>query len=467
MKNVLKLVRRFVGLLVLSFVLLSAVDLLLFAGIASRQMRNARPWSTAEAVAAALTETEAGPVLSEEGAALLKASGAWAILIDDGTKTVTWHSEGLPDSVPLSYSLSDIASLTRGYIDGCPTFPSGTETGLLVLGFPRTSFWKHQWPSWDYRLIAHAPQLVLIVAAANLLVIFLIYALANGRLLRSVRPIVEGIQALPSGEPVELRETGLLSEIALRLNETSQVLQSQKKQLQKRETARANWIAGVSHDIRTPLSTVMGYAAQLCAAPGLAEEDRRRAALILRQSERIRDLVSDLNLASRLEYDMQPLRCREENAVALVRQAAVDFLNADAEGKYPIEWDTDENLSVCPVRADRELLKRAVANLIQNSIRHNEGGCTVHVSVAEEAGTCLIRVEDDGAGATEEQLAALNTLPHYMACEEDSGEQRHGLGLLLVRQIAASHGDRAVIGRSPYGGFAVQITLPLAKDPAA
>lgn len=462
MKSVLKLVRRFVGLLIMSLVLLSAVNLLLLAAIVSRQQGNARPWSAAEAVAAALTETEKGLVLSDEGAALLKSSGAWAILIDDGTKTVVWHSDGLPDSVPLRYSLSDIASLTRGYIDGYPTFTCGRDAGLLVLGFPRTSFWKHQWPSWDYQLIAHAPQLALAAAAANLLVIFLIYAVANGKLLRSVRPIVNGIQALPSGEPVTVRETGPLSEVAFHINAASRVMQDQKRQLQKRETARANWIAGVSHDIRTPLSMVMGYADQLQTAPGLTEAERQKAGVILRQSERIRDLVSDLNLASRLEYDMQPLRRREENAVALVRQVVVDFLNAGPEGKTLIEWETDESLSVCPVHADGELLKRAVSNLIQNSIRHNEDGCTVHVSVAREAESCVIRVEDDGTGATEEQLSALNTLPHYMACEEDSGEQRHGLGLLIVRQIAASHGGQAEIGRSRYGGFAVRITLPLA-----
>lgn len=460
MRSVPKLIRRFVGLLLLSFILLIVVNIAIIAIIASGQMENARPWSTAEQVAAALYQTENGYNLSDEATAELNAASAWAILIDNDTKTVVWHSAGLPDSVPMNYTLSDVASLTRGYIDGYPTFTSGTETGLVVLGYPKTSFWKHMWPSWDYQLIAHAPQIALVVLIVNVVVILLIYVTANTKVLRSIKPIINGIQALPSGEPVYIKETGLLSEVASHINSTSEVLQRQKRELKKRETARANWIAGVSHDIRTPLSMVMGYADQLQTSPDLAEEQRRKAGIILKQSERIRNLVSDLNLASKLEYNMQPISVKQENAVAVVRQVAVDFINTDMDGKYPIEWLTEETLSVCMVSADRDLLKRAVSNLIQNCINHNENGCTIYVSVAQEQNNCVICVEDNGIGATDEQIERLNTAPHYMVCDENTIDQRHGLGLLIVKQITDSHHGDVMIGRSRYGGFAVHIMLP-------
>lgn len=460
MKSVPKLIRRFVGLLLLSFVLVVILNVVIFAVIASDQAENGHPWSTAEEMAAALQATESGYALPDAAAKELQSDGAWAILIDNSTHDVVWHSDPLPDSIPMRYTLSDIAGLTRGYIDGYPTFTSGTEQGLMVLGYPKTSFWKHMRPSWDYQLIAKAPQIACVVLIANTVLLLLIYVIANSRVLRDLKPIISGIAALPTGEPVYIRETGLLSEVASHINSTSEVLQTQNRQLRKRETARANWIAGVSHDIRTPLSMVMGYADQLKAAHGLTDEERKKAAIILKQSERIRNLVSDLNLASKLEYNMQPIRWKEENAVALVRQAAVDFINADLDGKHPIAWTTDENLSVCRVHADRDLLKRAVSNLIQNSIRHNENGCTVYVSVAKDARNCVICVEDDGIGATDEQIEKLNTATHYMVCDHNTGEQRHGLGLLIVKQIADSHRGKVVIEHSRYGGFAVKIILP-------
>src|SRR5699024_2786199 len=129
--------------------------------------------------------------------------------------------------------------------------------------------------------------------------------------LRSVRPIADGIQALPTKTPLYVKEKGLLSDLAKDINRTADILQSQRRDLRKKEAARADWISGVSHDIRTPLSMVMGYAGQLEDAPELSEDDRRKAAIIRQQSVKMKNLVNDLNLASKLEYNMQPL-CLEQ-----------------------------------------------------------------------------------------------------------------------------------------------------------
>lgn len=459
MKSLPKLIRRFVGLLLLSAALLLALNLLLLAGVVSRQTACASPWTQAEETAAALRKTETGYELPAGAAAELRAQGAWAMLIEDGTLDLAWHSEDLPESVPRRYTAADVAQLTRGYIDGYPTFPAGAEGGLLVLGYPRDRFWKHMWPSWDYWLIANAPRLALGVLAGNALLLFAIYLAANTGLLRSVRPIAEGIRTLPTGEETALPETGLLSELAADINRSSRLLRAQARRLRERESARANWIAGVSHDLRTPLALVMGTAGQLESDPALPAAQRERAAAILRQSRRMGELIGDLNLASRLEYDMQPLRLRRENAVALVRQAAVDCINAGADESFRIEWRTEEGFH-CFVDADGALLKRAVVNLIQNSFGHNPGGCAVYVSVAREGGSCLIRVEDDGVGAAEERLAALNAAPLSAVRAWDGPDPPHGLGLLLVRQIAAAHGGEAVFGRSAQGGFAARLRLP-------
>lgn len=81
--------------------------------------------------------------------------------------------------------------------------------------------------------------------------------------------------------------------------------------------ARANWIAGVSHDIRTPLSMVMGYAGQLASSSCLETEDRKKAIMIMKQSERMKNLINDLNLASKLEYNMQPIKKKRKTPLAL------------------------------------------------------------------------------------------------------------------------------------------------------
>lgn len=315
-------------------------------------------------------------------------------------------------------------------------------------------------PAWDYDFIANLPKTLLAALAANAVLLLLIYVAANSSLLRSVNPIAEGIQQLPDGQPIHVKETGTLSQLAHSINETSHMLQRQKYDLAKKETARANWIAGVSHDIRTPLSMIMGYADQLENSVDLPEIQRQKAMVIRRQSEKIRALISDLNLASKLEYNMQPVNLRPEKLVPLVRKVVVDFMNMDIKNHYPIVWNTNKAAETCVIHTDRDLLQRAVSNLIQNSINHNEAGCQISISVTAAQGKCRVLVEDDGIGVSSEQLEKLNHKAHYMVCDTNVSEQCHGLGLLLVKQIIAAHQGEVRMGSSASGGFSVELTLP-------
>ena len=462
MKSVPKLIRRFVGIMLLSSMLLIILNFALLCIYTLNQTPNGSPWITAQEVADDLSKNENGYVLSENMALEIQNTNVWAIFIDNRTMKVVWQTDNLPETVPMSYTVSDIASLTRGYIDGYPTFTGEAENGLVVLGYPKDSFWKHMWPSWDYNLIANLPKTVLSVFAINIALIFIIYVIANSKLLKSVKPIVSGIQALSTNEEVHIREKGLLSELAVNINKPSDILQTKSRQLRNRETERANWIAGVSHDIRTPLSMVMGYAGQLESDMQLSEDNRKKATVIVRQSKRMRNLINDLNLASKLEYNMQPINPKKQNLIAVIRQVVVDFINMNIDEKYTIEWETDETLTSCPVCIDKDLIKRAVSNLIQNSINHNEQGCHIFVRVIFEDNVCTVVVADDGIGATDEQIEKLNNTPHYMVCDEKTTEQRHGLGLLIVKQIIFAHNGKMLIRHSEYDGFEVDLSLPTA-----
>ena len=204
---------------------------------------------------------------------------------------------------------------------------------------------------------------------------------------------------------------------------------------------------------------VMGYAGQLENDMQLSEDNRKKATVIVRQSERMRNLINDLNLASKLEYNMQPINPKKQNLIAVIRQVVVDFINMNIDEKYTIEWETDENLTSCPVCIDKDLIKRAVSNLIQNSMNHNEQGCHIFVRVISEDNVCAVVVADDGIGATDEQIEKLNNTPHYMVCDEKTTEQRHGLGLLIVKQIIFAHNGKMLIKHSEYGGFEVDLSL--------
>ena len=461
MKSIPKLIRRFTSIMLLSFILLIILNIVLLYIYTSNQKPNSSPWETAEEVANSLKYNGKEYILPAGILLELESSGIWAVFIDNNSMQVVWHTDNLPGTVPMSYSVSDIAHLVRGYIDGYPTFTGETGNGLVVLGYPQNSFWKHMWPSWDYNLIANLPKTILLFLLINILLVFIIYITTNSNLLKSVKPIIEGIQSLPLKNHVYVKEKGLFQELAISINKTSEILKSQDRQLQRKETARANWIAGVSHDIRTPLSMIMGYASQLEENTALTDNTRQKAAIIVKQSSRIKSLVNDLNLASKLEYNIQPVNLEKENITTIVRQAVVNFINMDIEHLYPVEWQTAGNLNKCVVYADKNLLKRAISNLMQNSISHNASGCKIYVNIIAEKGYCTVIIADDGTGATKEQIKKINNSPHYMVCDENTTEQQHGLGLLIVKQVAAAHNGTFTVSSSPYGGFSASLSLPV------
>ncbi|HIZ55062.1 MAG TPA: HAMP domain-containing histidine kinase [Firmicutes bacterium] len=462
MKSTFKLIRRFIKILLLSFIGLMVLNIALLIFVVSRSESNSGGWKATEQLGMELTETEnGGYMLSEKGQEILQKRNAWAILVEDETGDVVWHSDNLPDDIPLHYSAADISYYTRGYIEDYPTTTAARGDDLIFMGHPKDMYWKHMWPAFDYQLIANSPKIILMFLVVNLLAILVIYFVSTSGVLRSVKPIVSGIEALPEGKEIYIKEKGLLSELAAAINQGSEKLMQQDRELKKKESARANWISGVSHDIRTPLSMVMGYAGQLEESSALSEEDRRKASIIRQQSLKMKNLINDLNLASKLEYNMQPLHPEPVNLVAVARQCAADFINADLEGKYPVDWKTDEDLTACVIQGDKDLLRRAVNNLLNNAQSHNPEGCAISVEVREETDSYCISVEDDGVGISDEQLEKLRNTPHYMMSDSGTEEPRHGLGLLIVQQIVKAHGGSISFHHGKSGGFMVQMIFAI------
>ena len=460
MKNILKLIRRFVITIILSIFLLLFLNIFLFEFIFFKYSTDDSPSDKTFEIAKIIKFKDRKYFLPDKEISNLKKQNIWAIVIDNDSKKVIWQTENLPDEIPKEYSVFDIALFSHAYIKGYPVFTAKIRKDLLVLGYPKDSYWKYSTATWNYRLIQNVPNFFLIFLLSNIFFVFLIYIFSNSKLLKSVNPIIKGIQDLPKDKPVKIDEKGVLSELAKSINKTSEILQDQREQLRNKDTARANWIAGVSHDIRTPLSMIMGYASQLKTSSNLSEEMAKKLSVILKQSERIKNLINDLNLASKLEYNMQPFEKKKENAVAVVRQVIVDFLNMDIDEKFPIEWKTKSEFVSCFVNVDKNLIKRALANLIQNSINHNENGCTIYVSVKEDEKNCIICVEDNGIGVSDEELEKLNNTPHYMVCDKNTTEQQHGLGLLIVKQIMDVHNGQVEMKHSEYGGFKVVLQIP-------
>lgn len=175
----------------------------------------------------------------------------WAMLLDENGNRI-WAAL-TPEEIPATYSIQDIALFSKGYLQDYPVFVWSTEKSLLVLGYPKNSYEKITGNFYSVRSVQRMPAYFFGTLLLDLLLLFLIYYFSKQKILKSTGPIVAAVETLSDGTPAHLSVNGELSDVAESINKASEILSMQN-------AARANWISGVSHDIRTPLSMILGYA---------------------------------------------------------------------------------------------------------------------------------------------------------------------------------------------------------------
>ena len=413
---------------------------LTFSGIVSKEYGTASPANMLEAVANDLSASG----MSEETKQELNSSHIWAMLLDASGHCI-WEAS-LPEEMPTQYTIQDVAVFSKGYLQDYPVFVRNTDNGLLVLGYPKDSFMKLTGNYFPIRAIRIFPLFITGILAIDIVLLFLVYYFSKRKIAKNTEPIMASIKTLSTGKPVDLSIRGELSEIADSVNQASRVLSRQNQ-------ARANWISGVSHDIRTPLSMIMGYAGRI-ASDRLASGDIQQEAEIIRaQSAKIKDLVQDLNLVSQLEYEMQPLHKEPVRLSKLLRCYAADLLNVGIGEKNSIDVEISPEAETAVIDCDARLISRAIGNLVQNSINHNPQGCDIFLSLDCSSEDVSITVADNGVGMSAEKLRELEEKPHYMESIDERLDLRHGLGLLLVRQIVEAHGGTMKIESAPQSGY--------------
>ena len=426
---------------------------LTFGGIVFREYGAASPANMLEAVAADLSASG----ISEQTEQELNSNHIWAMLLDVNG-ACDW-SVSLPEEVPTQYTIQDVAVFSKGYLQDYPVFVRNMENGLLILGYPKDSFMKLTGNYFPVRAIRLFPLFVTGILAMDILLLFLVYYFSKRKISKNTEPIMASIKTLSTGRPVTLSIQGELSEIANSVNQASQVLSRQNQ-------ARANWISGVSHDIRTPLSMIMGYAQRIASDGTASGNVRQEAEIIQRQSAKIKDLVQDLNLVSQLEYEMQPVHKEPVRLSKLLRSYGADLLNAGIGPEYSVDVEISSDAETTVMECDARLISRAINNLVQNSIHHNPQGCTISLRLDCSDSTISLTVADNGVGLSEEKLRELAEKPHYMESTDERLDLRHGLGLLLVRQIVAAHRGAMKIAKGAGGGVETTLVfaLAMAKD---
>ncbi len=262
------------------------------------------------------------------------------------------------------------------------------------------------------------------------------------------------------GETVHLRVHGVRLERPGEPPRTLIVMHDVTR-MRKLENVRQEFVANVSHELKTPVTSIKGFVETL--RDGALEnpaDARRFLDIVARQADRLQAIIEDLLCLSRLEQGTgQTSREMGVYPVAGVLAAAVQTCQPHADTRGTL-------LSVAcdpALRAhiDPPLLEQALVNLIENAIKYNEDGTRVTVSARQEGEAVRIAVADDGRGIEARHLPRIFERFYRVDRARSRQEGGTGLGLAIVKHIALFHGGEVGVRSSPGGGSEFTLTLPL------
>ena len=176
---------------------------------------------------------------------------------------------------------------------------------------------------------------------------------------------------------------------------------------QETETTRREWIANITHDLKTPLSLVKGYA-ELLADNQIAgvETAQEYGKIILKNVSHVEKLLNDLKLTYQIDSGVVPYHPQEVLITRYVKEVVIDIINDPAFSKRIIEFESDGQELI--VFLDPDLLRRAIQNIIINALIHNPPDTKIKISIGKSAASVVfISICDNGSGMDEAEQAKL------------------------------------------------------------
>ncbi len=398
--------------------------------------------------------------VKEFGIERLKEYGLWTQILDESGQEL--FSFRKPDGYPESYSMSELLALSEsGYENGNTVFVSscsvsGTTLNYIV-GYPY-SIGKTRLYYNGENVVRLAPLARRLLPVAALVTVLCGVAYSFW-LSKKLSVMIASIRKISQHTYEPVKEKGVFGEVYRSLNKMDAELRRSERLQEETDRTRKEWISNITHDLKTPLSPIKGYAELLAdgavSDPGAVRE---YGSLLLKHADYTEQLVNDLKLTWQLESGTLPFHPQQTRLVRFLRELVIDIANDPSFSDRDIEFASSETEVSAAV--DPGLFRRAVGNLVTNALVHNPPDTKVSVSVSvDEKRVICISVCDDGVGITAEEQKKLFTR-YYRGTNTKEKPEGSGLGLAIARQIVTLHGGDLVVKSRPGEGTTFSILLP-------
>ncbi len=229
------------------------------------------------------------------------------------------------------------------------------------------------------------------------------------------------------------------------------------------EGMRRDFVANVSHELRSPMTSINGYLQGILDGVIAPEEQPRYIHIVLDETRRLSRLVSELLDLSRLESGNFPVELTRFDVNELIRQVLIKYEGRINERKQDVEVAfRSEALNVM---GDPSRIEQVVTNLIDNASKFTPEGGVISIFTSDTGDTARVSISDNGPGISQDDLPFVFDR-FYKADKAHSGGGT-GLGLSIVQKIVESHGQRITASSAPGKGATFEFTLKRAKETGA
>lgn len=409
----------------------------------------------------AWTTYENGELSIEEiGLKRLDEYGLWIQFIDESGQEIFSHNK--PANYPTKYSASELISLkTSDYEHGYTVFSNSLgdskETCSYIIGFPY-DIGKYMLHYNGDRVARLSPVARVVILSA--LGVLIISVLTYGFWLsRKLSKITDGIRNIPLRSYEPLKEKGMFSEIYGALNQTDREIRHADQVNEETERTRREWIANITHDLKTPLSPIKGYAEMLADS---SDKDKQTiqeyGSIILKNISHTENLINDLKLTYQLDSGSIPYNPQKVRITRCVKEWIIDIINDPAFSDRDITFES--NITELNADIDPDLFRRAVTNLVINALVHNPVDTKVSITLAADQNDgILLSIHDNGKGLDESEQSRLFER-YYRGTNTKEKPEGSGLGLAIANQIVTLHGGRITVESKLGVGTEFTIYIP-------
>lgn len=406
-----------------------------------------------------LTFTGTKVQLAEEGRLLLKEKHLWLQLIDENGNEIQSYEK--PEEIAGHYSPFELLTLYQSGVGEYSAFIGQDEATHItyIIGCPLKISKVTMYI--DKERYNSGKILIIVTIGVTFLLMIGLGVFYNVIVTKNLACIRYSLSqmALRTYRPITNKK--FLHEIYSGLNDLDKDIKAADALRVENERAQEEWIANITHDLKTPLAPIRGYAELLADTHKKLSEEKVRSygELILKSTAYAEELVNDLKLTYQLQNGMLPIHKKKQDISRFVKEIVIDLLNTLEFSQREISFITSSEKVM--VSFDEHLLKRAMNNLIVNALVHNQ--VETKVKVAVEAGAQIkISIEDNGSGISKEELEHLFTR-YYRGTNTGVKVEGTGLGMAIAKQIIESNGGSIIASSTSGQGTIIEVLFNTAN----